>query len=97
MKSYTNGFVMHFRIFRIKHNILLREIAKEAKISPQRISEIELVRSVAGEQVKAQLAHALDAVLLRREAENIAAMEAYRREKEHLFDEVAEREVRQNE
>ncbi len=97
MKSYTNGFVMHFRIFRIKHNILLREIAKEAKISPQRISEIELVRSVAGEQVKAQLAHALEAVLLRREAENIAAMEAYRREKEHLFDEVAEREVRQNE
>lgn len=88
---------MHFRIFRIKHNILLREIAKEAKISPQRISEIELVRSVAGEQVKAQLAHALEAVLLRREAENIAAMEAYRREKEHLFDEVAEREVRQNE
>ena len=97
MKSYTNGFVMHFRIFRIKHNILLREIAKEAKISPQRISEIELVRSVAGEQVKAQLAHALEAVLLRREEENIAAMEAYRREKEHLFDEVAEREVRQNE
>ena len=97
MKSYTNGFVMHFRIFRIKHNILLREIAKEAKISPQRISEIELVRTVAGEQVKAQLAHALEAVLLRREAENIAAMEAYRREKEHLFDEVAEREVRQNE
>ena len=97
MKSYTNGFVMHFRIFRIKHNILLREIAKEAKISPQRISEIELVRSVAGEQVKAQLAHALEAVLLRREAENIAAMEAYRREKEHLFDEVAEREERQNE
>ena len=97
MKSYTNGFVMHFRIFRIKHNILLREIAKEAKISPQRISEIELVRSVAGEQVKAQLAHALEAVLLRREAENIAAMEAYRREKEHLFDEVTEREVRQNE
>lgn len=97
MKSYTNGFVMHFRIFRIRHNILLREIAKEAKISPQRISEIELVRSVAGEQVKAQLAHALEAVLLRREAENIAAMEAYRREKEHLFDEVAEREVRQNE
>ena len=97
MKSYTNGFVMHFRIIRIKHNILLREIAKEAKISPQRISEIELVRSVAGEQVKAQLAHALEAVLLRREAENIAAMEAYRREKEHLFDEVAEREVRQNE
>ena len=97
MKSYTNGFVLHFRIFRIKHNILLREIAKEAKISPQRISEIELVRSVAGEQVKAQLAHALEAVLLRREAENIAAMEAYRREKEHLFDEVAEREVRQNE
>ena len=97
MKSYTNGFVMHFRIFRIKHNILLREIAKEAKISPQRIREIELVRSVAGEQVKAQLAHALEAVLLRREAENIAAMEAYRREKEHLFDEVAEREVRQNE
>lgn len=97
MKSYTNGFVMHFRIFRIKHNILLREIAKEAKISPQRISEIELVRSVAGEQVKAQLAHALEAVLLRREAENIAAMEAYRREKEHLFDEVAEREVRKNE
>lgn len=97
MKSYTNGFVMHLRIFRIKHNILLREIAKEAKISPQRISEIELVRSVAGEQVKAQLAHALEAVLLRREAENIAAMEAYRREKEHLFDEVAEREVRQNE
>ena len=97
MKSYTNGFVMHFRIFRIKHNTLLREIAKEAKISPQRISEIELVRSVAGEQVKAQLAHALEAVLLRREAENIAAMEAYRREKEHLFDEVAEREVRQNE
>ena len=97
MKSYTNGFVMHFRIFRIKHNILLREIAKEAKISPQRISEIELVRSVAGEQVKAQPAHALEAVLLRREAENIAAMEAYRREKEHLFDEVAEREVRQNE
>lgn len=88
---------MHFRIFRIKHNILLREIAKEAKISPQRISEIELVRSVAGEQVKAQLAHALETVLLRREAENIAAMEAYRREKEHLFDEVAEREVRQNE
>ena len=88
---------MHFRIFRIKHNILLREIAKEAKISPQRISEIELVRSVAGEQVKAQLAHALEAVLLRREAVNIAAMEAYRREKEHLFDEVAEREVRQNE
>ena len=88
---------MHFRIFRIRHNILLREIAKEAKISPQRISEIELVRSVAGEQVKAQLAHALEAVLLRREAENIAAMEAYRREKEHLFDEVAEREVRQNE
>ena len=97
MKSYTNGFVLRFRIFRIKHNILLREIAKEAKISPQRISEIELVRSVAGEQVKAQLAHALEAVLLRREAENIAAMEAYRREKEHLFDEVAEREVRQNE
>ena len=97
MKSYTNGFVMHFRIFRIKHNILLREIAKEAKISPQRISEIELVRSVAGEQVKAQLAHALEAVLLRREAENIAAMEAYRMEKDHLFDEVAEREVRQNE
>ena len=97
MKSYTNGFVLHFRIFRIKHNILLREIAKEAKISVQRISEIELVRSVAGEQVKAHLAHALEAVLLRREAENIAAMEAYRREKEHLFDEVAEREVRQNE
>ena len=88
---------MRFRIVRIKHTILLREIAKEAKISPQRISEIELVRSVAGEQVKAQLAHALEAVLLRREAENIAAMEAYRREKEHLFDEVAEREVRQNE
>lgn len=97
MKSYTNGFVMHFRIFRIKHNILLREIAKEAKISPQRISEIELVRSVAGEQVKAQLADALEAVLLRREAENTTAMEDYRREREYLFDEVAEREVRQNE
>lgn len=97
MKSDTNGYVLRFRIFRIRHHILLREIAKEAKISPQRVSEIELVRSVAGEQVKAQLAHALEAVLLRREAENIAAMEAYRREKEHLFDEVAEREVRQNE
>lgn len=93
MKSYTNGFVMHFRIFRIKHNILLREIAKEAKISLQRISEIELVRSVAGEQVKAQLADALEAVLLRREAENTTAMEAYRREREHLFDEVAESEA----
>ena len=97
MKSYTNGFVLHFRIFRIKHNILLREIAKEAKISVQRISEVELVRSAAGEQIKAQLADALEAVLLRREAENTAAMEAYRREREYLFDEVAEREVWQNE
>lgn len=91
MKSYTNGFVLHFRIFRIKHHILLREIAKEAKISVQRISEIELVRSDAGEQVKAQLADALEAVLLRREAENTIAIEAYRKEKGHLFDEVAER------
>ena len=90
MRSYTNGFVLHFRIFRIKHHILLREIAKEAKISVQRISEIELVRSVAGERVKAQLADALEAVLLRREAENIIAMEAYHREKVHLFDEVTE-------
>lgn len=97
MRSYTNGYVLHFRIFRIKHHILLREIAKEAKISPQRVSEIELVRSAAGEQIKTQLAAALEAVLLRREAESTNALEDYRRGKAHLFNEVLESEVSQNE
>lgn len=97
MRSDTNGYVLHFRIFRIRHHILLREIAKEANISPQRVSEIELVRSAAGDQIKTQLAAALEAVLLRREAESTNALEDYRREKAHLFNKVLESEVRQNE
>lgn len=97
MRSDTNGYVLHFRIFRIRHHILLREIAKEANISPQRVSEIELVRSAAGDQIKTQMAAALEAVLLRREAESTNALEDYRREKAHLFNEVLESEVSQNE
>lgn len=97
MRSDTNGYVLHFRIFRIRHHILLREIAKEANISPQRVSEIELVRSAAGDQIKTQLAAALEAVLLRREAESTNALEDYRRGKAHLFNKVLESEVRQNE
>ena len=97
MKSDTNGYVLRFRIFRIIHHILLREIAKEAKISPQRVSEIELVKSAAGDQIKTQLAAALEAVLLQREAESTNALEDYRRGKALLFNEVLESEVRQNE
>ena len=97
MKSDTNGVVMHFRIFRIKHRILLREIAKEAKISPQRISEIDLIKSTTGEQVQAHLTDGLEAVLLRREAESTIAMADYRREKCHLFNEVPESEAWKNE
>ena len=55
------------------------------------------MKSAAGDQIKTQLAAALEAVLLQREAESTNALEDYRRGKALLFNEVLESEVRQNE
>lgn len=93
MKSYTNGFVMHFRIFRIKHNILLREIAKEAKISPQRISQIELMECQPTKQTKTKLLMAMRNVLLRHIQLADSALTDFHSMRDRLFDAVEESEV----
>ena len=86
MKLYEDGKVLRYRAFRIQHHITLRELAEQAGVSQQRISQIELMECQPTAQTKAKLIAAMRNVLLRRGELAAAALLDFQAIKHHLFE-----------
>lgn len=92
-EDYYNGQVLRFRAFRMKCRISLAELSQASGISIQRISQIELMDCPLTPHIEEQLTRALEVVLLRRNANAVAAIADYREQKGLLFLAVPETEV----
>lgn len=97
METSENGFVLRYRIFRIQHHITRQELAREAGITPQRISQIELLECRPTVQTKVKLSTAMRNVLLRHEQLADTALTDFHNMHDQLFDAVKENEVSQSE
>lgn len=93
LKTYEKGAVLRYRLFRIQHHITRQELAKEAKISPQRISQIELMECQPTKQTKTKLLMAMRNVLLRHIQLADSALTDFHSMRDRLFDAVEESEV----
>ena len=93
METSENGFVLRYRIFRIQHHITRQELAREAGITPQRISQIELMECRPTAQTKVKLIAAMQNALLRRGELASAALLDFQDIKHHLFESSMESEA----
>lgn len=93
METSENGFVLRYRIFRIQHHITRQELAREAGITPQRISQIELMECRLTVRTKVKLSTAMRNVLLRHEQLADAALTDFNNMHDQLFDAVKESEA----
>ena len=91
--EYRSDKILKLRVFRVKHRISLAEPAQSSGVSIQRISQIELMDCPLTPHIEEQLTRALEVVLLRRNANAVAAIADYREQKGRLFLAVPETEV----
>lgn len=90
MRTSENGFVLRYRVFRIQHRITRQELAREARITPQRISQIELMECQPTKQTQTKLLMAMQNVLQRHENLAGAAVTDFYNMHDQLFEAVAE-------
>ena len=93
MKLYEDGKVLRYRVFRIQHHVTLRELAEQAGVSQQRISQIELMECRPTAQTKVKLIAAMQNALLRRGKLASAALLDFQDIKHHLFESSMESEA----
>ena len=93
MRTSDNGFVLRYRIFRIQHHITRQELAREAGITPQRISQVELMECRPTVQTKIKLTAAMRNVLLHHGQLADTALTDFHNMHDQLFETVKESEA----
>jgi transcriptional regulator with XRE-family HTH domain len=83
--------VMH--LFRRKHGISLRELARAAHTSHQYLSAVELGAVGTTEETRASICHAFELVIDKRQSKTTTLSSDYTKYKEHLFETTSGKEV----
>lgn len=95
MKLYSDeneGYVLRYRMCRLRHGIRLRELGEAAKLTAQAVSKIELGNCTPTERTRTKLLAAMETVIRQRFGAQSQEMEVFYKEKESLFDKTTEKE-----
>lgn len=90
MQKETEGKVLAYRVFRLRHRVSLNALARASGISKQRISEIELLERPITPEMKDRLLTAMVTVAHRKTTEAAHTLADLCMEKKLLFRVVSE-------